>query len=69
MQKLNLIERTKMNMKGIIDIKKAERSWKKESQNDSLLLKDLNRELKKFHVKLLQRKSRRLPVPTHILWY
>ena len=52
MQKLNWIERTKMNIKGIIDIKKADRAWKKENKNDSLLLKGLNRELKKFHVKL-----------------
>ena len=52
MQKLNWIERTKMNIKGIIDIRKADRAWKKENKNDSLLLKGLNRELKKFHVKL-----------------
>ena len=52
MQKLNWIERTQMNIKGIIDIKKADRAWKKENKNDILLLKDLNRELKIFHVKL-----------------
>ena len=52
MQKLNWIELTKSNIIGIIHIKKADRSWKKENKNDSLLLKDLNRELKKFHVKL-----------------
>ena len=52
MQKPNWIEHTKMNIKGIIDIKKAAHAWKKENKNDSLLLKDLNRELKKFHVKL-----------------
>jgi len=52
MQKPNWIEHTKMNIKGIIDIKKAALAWKKENKNDSLLLKDLNRELKKFHVKL-----------------
>ena len=52
MHKMSWIERTKMNIKGIIDIKKADRAWKKENKNDSLLLKGLNRELKKFHVKL-----------------
>ena len=52
MQKLNWIERTKMNIKGIIHTKKVNRLWKKENKNDSLLLKNLNRELKKFRVKL-----------------
>lgn len=49
---MNWIERTKINIRGIITIKKADRSWKKENKNDSILLKNLNRELKNFHVKL-----------------
>lgn len=52
MHGINWIELTKSNIIGISHIKKADRSWKKENKNDSLLLKALNRELKKFHVKL-----------------
>lgn len=52
MFRTNWVERTKKNIIGIIDIKKADYSWKKRNQNDSALMKDLNKELQQFHVKL-----------------
>ena len=61
MKKPNWIERTKMNIKGIIDTKKEDHAWKKENKNDSLLLKGLNSELKKFHVKLRSKQYENSP--------
>ena len=52
MEKNNWVERTKINISRIINMNKAEYLWEKENRNDTLLLKNLNDELKLFYVKL-----------------
>ena len=49
---LNWIEKAKISIKGSIDLRKADHAWEEENRNDYLLMKNLNRELRKFHVRL-----------------
>lgn len=49
---MNWIERTRINIVGIIHMGKIDRGFKQKNKKDNLLLKGLNRELKQFHIKI-----------------